>query len=421
MPEESAATSSPSSTGATTAHAGGGSSDVNSYISPLPPANAYLGQLSTTSPPPQAAELSRGIPAGIPEEYLNCTSVQFTPSKVHTQKSVKQLSTPMSPRTKSALLNNVQASPSESAAVAPISMQSLSAPKPAAAADVDELVDFPLGDFCNRGLSATEKEGPERASPTSELCVPASSPVPPAAEGCEPAPAAAPVDAIEPHDHDSERGVKPQTSLAKLRAAFEKPAPAVSATGTGEVDDSMGRQIQGPCGDPVTAQISGTPPKDALRDDLSISTAASTDGQISGRYTVMPSPTNGQPPSEVAGEQPVISCTPSNQKNASETKSSVPTHWKIDPDKVLMEGWLSKETKGNFFNSTKKRWCVLKLGNLSYFHKQTDKAPSASIDLVNILGVNVDSTKNTHALIVTCRYIRRSNNSPGGVLHVNTL
>jgi hypothetical protein len=99
----------------------------------------------------------------------------------------------------------------------------------------------------------------------------------------------------------------------------------------------------------------------------------------------------------------------------------VPAHWKIDPDKVLMEGWLSKETKGNFFNSTKKRWCVLKLGNLSYFHKQTDKAPSASIDLVNILGVNVDSTKNTHALIVTFRYIRRSNNSPGGVLHVNTL
>jgi hypothetical protein len=408
MSEESAATSSPSSTSAT-AHVGGSSSDVNTYISPLPPADAYLGQLSTISPPPQPAELRCGIPAGIPAEYLNCTSLQSTPSKEHTQKAVMQLSTPMSPRTKSALLSNVQAPPSESAAVAPISMQSLSAPE--LAADIDELVDFPLGDLCNRGLPATEKEDRERASPTSEQCAPASSPVQPDSKGSEPAPSSAPVDAIETHDQDRERGVKPQTSLAKLRAAFEKPAPSVSSTGTGEVDDSMGRQ--GPCEDPVTAQIAGTPPKDALRDDASIhghvngrpSTATSTDGQISGRYTVMPSPTNRQPPSEAASQRPVISCTSSNQENASENKSNVPAHWKIDRDKVLMEGWLSKETKGNFFNSTQKRWCVLKLGNLSYFHKQTDKAPSASIDLVNILGVNVDSTKNTHALVVTCRYI----------------
>jgi hypothetical protein len=64
-------------------------------------------------------------------------------------------------------------------------------------------------------------------------------------------------------------------------------------------------------------------------------------------------------------------------------------------DKVIMEGWLSKETKGGFFKSTQKRWCVLKHGNLSYFHSQKDaadkaKAPGVSLQLADILGVSVD-------------------------------
>ena len=31
----------------------------------------------------------------------------------------------------------------------------------------------------------------------------------------------------------------------------------------------------------------------------------------------------------------------------------------VDPEQVIMEGWLSKETKGSFLNTTQKRWCAL--------------------------------------------------------------
>ena len=74
-----------------------------------------------------------------------------------------------------------------------------------------------------------------------------------------------------------------------------------------------------------------------------------------------------------------------------------------DPNQVILEGFLMKETKGSFLKTFQKRWCVLKYGLLEYFHKKTDKVAASSIPLSSLLGVHVDSTKNTHSLIVTCR------------------
>jgi len=67
-----------------------------------------------------------------------------------------------------------------------------------------------------------------------------------------------------------------------------------------------------------------------------------------------------------------------------------------------MEGWLAKETT-SFLKTTQRRWCVLKHGNLAYYHKKTDVTPAASIHLADIVCVNVDSTKNKHSLLVTCK------------------
>ena len=34
----------------------------------------------------------------------------------------------------------------------------------------------------------------------------------------------------------------------------------------------------------------------------------------------------------------------------------VPAHWIVDKDKIIMQGWLSKVTKGNLIKSMQKRW-----------------------------------------------------------------
>jgi hypothetical protein len=60
-----------------------------------------------------------------------------------------------------------------------------------------------------------------------------------------------------------------------------------------------------------------------------------------------------------------------------------------NPNKIILEGWLSKETNRNssLLKSNRKRWCVLKHGTLQYFHKKPDSAsdiPGGSIDLSTV-------------------------------------
>jgi len=62
------------------------------------------------------------------------------------------------------------------------------------------------------------------------------------------------------------------------------------------------------------------------------------------------------------------------------------------------------------YNTTDASWlirthhrCVLKRGWLSYYHKKTDQKAAAAINLRLLLRVHVDSSKNTHSLVVTCK------------------
>ena len=58
---------------------------------------------------------------------------------------------------------------------------------------------------------------------------------------------------------------------------------------------------------------------------------------------------------------------------------------------IFKEGWLTKETRGNFLKSCQKRWCVVKDGQLVYFRKKSDKTAAAAIDLNNFVDVNLQS------------------------------